>query len=467
MHHPSRPGPPPAHESERRYGLFFESALEGFAYCRMLYDAEGRPDDFVHLAVNPAFERLTGLKNVIGKRLSEVVPAAKDETPEILDIYGRVAQTGEPVEFEIEFTPLGLWLHISARRPEPGHFVTVFTDVTERKEAEKQLRTAWLHARSLLEASLDPLVTISPDGKITDVNEATEQVTGVPRERLIGTDFSGYFTQPDDADAGYRQAFDQGSVRNYPLAIRHTSGAITDVLYSATVYRDESGEVAGVFAAARDVTERKRAEAEIRRLNHELEGRVLTGTAQLKASNKENDELVNETAVLVEDNATITRIAETDELTGLANRRHFHEALGMSVSFARRHGSPLAIVSLDLDGLKSVNDAAGHEAGDGVLASFAALLADLCRAEDLPARLGGDEFSVLLPGIELGGALGLAERVLGAVRSCEELAKRGVTVSVGIAAWEPDDLPNDLLRRADERLYAAKHNGGDSVAAGD
>jgi len=73
---------------------------------------------------------------------------------------------------------------------------------------------------------------------------------------------------------------------------------------------------------------------------------------------------------------------------------------------------------------------------------------------------------LLLPGIELGGALGLAERVLGAVRSCEELAKRGVTVSVGIAAWEPDDLPNDLLRRADERLYAAKHNGGDSVAAG-
>ena len=467
MHQPSQPGPPPGHESERRYGLFFESALEGFAYCRMLYDAEGRPDDFVHLAVNPAFERLTGLKNVVGKRLTEVVPTAKDETPEILDIYSRVAQTGEPVEFEIEFTPLGLWLHISARRPEPGHFVTVFTDVTERKVAEKQLRTAWLHARSLLEASLDPLVTISPDGKITDVNEATEQVTGVPRGRLIGTDFSGYFTQPDEADAGYRQVFEQGSVRNYPLAIRHASGAVTDVLYSATVYRDEGGEVAGVFAAARDVTESKRAEAEIRRLNHELEGRVLTRTAQLEASNKENDELVNETATLVEDNAAITRIAATDVLTGLANRRHFQEALEQSVSFARRHRSALAVVSLDLDGLKAVNDARGHEAGDDVLASFASLLGALCRAEDLPARLGGDEFSVLLPGIEIGGAKGFAERVIAAVRSSAEMAERGVTASAGVAVWKADELPSDLLKRADEALYAAKSIGGDSLAAHD
>ena len=467
MHHASQPDPPLAHESEKRYALFFESALEGFAYCRMLYDAEGRPDDFVYLAVNPAFERLTGLTAVVGKRLTEVFPTVKDETPDLLGIYGRVAESGEPVEFEIDFTPLGRWLHVSARRPEPGHFVTVFTDVTERKEAEKQLRAAWLHARSLLEASLDPLVTISPDGKITDVNEATEQATGVPRERLIGTDFSSCFTQPDEADAGYRQAFDQGSIRNYPLAIRHASGAVTDVLYSATVYRDENGEVAGVFAAARDVTERKRAEVEIRRLNHELERRVLACTAELTASNEENDELAHETATLVEDNAAITRIAATDVLTGLANRRRFREALGQSASFARRHGSALAVVSLDLDGLKAVNDNDGHEAGDLVLTGFASLLAAQCRAEDLPARLGGDEFSVLLPSIEPAGARGFAERVLAAVRSCAQLEERRVTASAGIASWKSDDSPDDLLRRADEALYAAKDIGGDSVAVHD
>ena len=162
-------------------------------------------------------------------------------------------------------------------------------------------------------------------------------------------------------------------------------------------------------------------------------------------------------------NATITRIAATDDLSGLANRRHFYESLENAVSLARRHGTPLALVSLDLDGLKRVNDSAGHEAGDEVLTSFAALLAALCRAEDLPARLGGDEFSVLLPGMELNGAHGLAERVLAAVRACEALTRRRVTVSGGVAQWTPNELPDDLLRRADEALYAAKRAGGDAV----
>ena len=99
-----------------------------------------------------------------------------------------------------------------------------------------------------------------------------------------------------------------------------------------------------------------------------------------------NDELAARAAALEEANATITRIAATDDLTGLANRRHFYEALEKAVSLARRHGYPVALVSFDLDGLKRVNDSAGHRAGDKVLVSFADLLAALCRAEDLPAR---------------------------------------------------------------------------------
>jgi len=99
-----------------------------------------------------------------------------------------------------------------------------------------------------------------------------------------------------------------------------------------------------------------------------------------------------------------------------------------------------------------------------VLTSFAALLGSLCRAEDLPGRLGGDEFGLLLPGIDLSGGRGLAERVLAAVRSCEALKQRGATVSGGVAQWSPGELPDDLLRRADEALYAAKRDGGDAVA---
>ena len=125
-------------------------------------------------------------------------------------------------------------------------------DVTEQKQASQ-------YARSLIEASLDPLVTISADGKITDVNEASVKVTGVTRERLIGTDFSDYFTEPQKAQEGYQQVFEKGFVADYPLTIRHTSGNLTDVLYNASVYKDDKGNVLGVFAAARDVTAQKQA----------------------------------------------------------------------------------------------------------------------------------------------------------------------------------------------------------------
>ncbi|MBI2382800.1 MAG: PAS domain S-box protein, partial [Gammaproteobacteria bacterium] len=129
--------------------------------------------------------------------------------------------------------------------------------------AETQARTSSEYVRSLIEANLDPLVTISAEGKITDVNEAAVKVTGVPRQELIGTDFSNYFTEPEQAREGYQQVFSKGSVTDYPLTIRHQGGRLTDVLYNASVYKDAGGNVLGVFAAARDVTAQKRAEAEI------------------------------------------------------------------------------------------------------------------------------------------------------------------------------------------------------------
>jgi PAS domain S-box-containing protein len=115
--------------------------------------------------------------------------------------------------------------------------------------------------RSLIEASLDPLVTIGPDGKITDANGAMETVTGRARKELIGTDCCDYFTEPEKARAGYQQVFREGLVRDYPLELRRNDGHVTSVLYNASVYRDEAGKVVGIFAAARDITARKQAEA--------------------------------------------------------------------------------------------------------------------------------------------------------------------------------------------------------------
>ena len=155
-----------------------------------------------------------------------------------------------------------------------------------RRHAADKVRKASLYARSLIEASLDPLVTISPEGKITDVNQATEEATGVARAGLVGTDFAGYFTEPEKARAGYRQVFNQGQVHDYPLAVRHFSGKVMDVLYHARLYRDEGGAVEGVFAAARDVTERKQAEQELSVYRQHLEDLVAERTAEIQTANQ-------------------------------------------------------------------------------------------------------------------------------------------------------------------------------------
>jgi len=156
--------------------------------------------------------------------------------------------------------------------------VLVFHDITERKKAEEEVHRYSAHlediveerteklaasasyARTLIEASLDPLVTIDSMGKITDVNAATEKVTECSRKELVGSDFSNFFTEPEKARVGYMKVFTEGFAKDYPLTIRGKSGKITEILYNASVYRNQIGEIQGVFAAARDVTELMRAQ---------------------------------------------------------------------------------------------------------------------------------------------------------------------------------------------------------------
>jgi PAS domain S-box-containing protein len=133
------------------------------------------------------------------------------------------------------------------------------------------------YASSLIEASLDPFLTISLDGKVTDVNEAATKATGVPRDKLIGTDFSSYFTEPHKAQEAYRQGFAKGMLTDYPLTIRQADGGLIDVLYNASVYRDDRGNVLGVFAAARDVTTLRQAESKVA----EQRGKELEKLAEL------------------------------------------------------------------------------------------------------------------------------------------------------------------------------------------
>ncbi len=223
----------------------------------------------------------------MGKTIRELVPKHDEHW---FQIYDQVARSGEAVRFENLATAMNRWFDVYAFRlggAESRRVALLFNNITERKRMEDELRAKSRYARSLIEASLDPLVTISPSGQITDVNNATELVTGVGREALIGSDFAEYFTEPEKASAGYQKVLADGWVNDYPLTIRHTSGRTTDVLYNATVYRNEAGEVQGVFAAARDITERKRAEEELDRHREHLEELVAQRTEELARSNKD------------------------------------------------------------------------------------------------------------------------------------------------------------------------------------
>ncbi len=245
--------------SEREKALILDSTGELFVY----FDTDLR----IRWA-NRAATESTGLpvEDLIGARCYEIWHH-RSEPCEFCPVR-EVLATGEPTAGEIS-TPDGRVWRVRSQPmiDEAGKTtgVIVFgTDVSEQKRMEDALYAAISYTRGLIETSLDSLVTISPDGRITDVNSATEAVIGYPREVLIGSDFSDYFTEPETARQGYRQAFEAGEVRDYALELRHRSGRTIPVLYNASVYRNRDGEVAGVFAAARDITDLKRAERALR-----------------------------------------------------------------------------------------------------------------------------------------------------------------------------------------------------------
>ena len=222
----------------------------------------GKSLDGIILSWNAGAERIYGYSatEAIGQHISMLVPL--HQIDDMGHILGKI-RSGEPVlHYETvrrnkESRDLHVSLTVSPIKDVKGNLIGVSTiarDITEQKKAEEIIRSANAYNRSLIEASLDPLVTINPDGKISDVNAATVRVTGHSREELIGTDFSKYFTEPEKARAGYEKVFRDGLVTDYELGIRHKDGHVTPVMYNATVYRDESGNVIGVFAAARDVT---------------------------------------------------------------------------------------------------------------------------------------------------------------------------------------------------------------------
>jgi PAS domain S-box-containing protein len=233
----------------------------------------GKTLDGVITSWNHGAEMIYGYAahEVVGKPMNFLVPPERsDEVPQILERIrsGEPVKHYETVRIRKDGRNFAVSLTVSPIRDSAGRVVgasSIARDITDRKHMEAKLRLASHYARCLIENNLDPLVTISPDGRITDVNKATELVTGVSRDQLIESDFSGYFTEPQKAKDSYHQAILKGLVRDYPLTIRDVSGRTTDVLLNATAYYNEAGQLQYVFAAARDITERKRVEEETER----------------------------------------------------------------------------------------------------------------------------------------------------------------------------------------------------------
>jgi PAS domain S-box-containing protein len=229
---------------------------------------------------NPTAERMYGYSSeeIIGRSIDILAPSGRSH--EIAEILARV-RAGLPVEnFETkrvrkDGSVIAVSISVSPIRDQGGVVVgasTIARDVTKLTESFET-------ARAMIEASLDSLVSIGPEGRITDVNETTVQITGVPREELIGTAFPDYFTDPEKAEGAYQRAFAKGMPVDYPLTICHRDGTLTEVLYNASVYRDAGGRVLGVFAAARDVTRQMQAQLEIA----EQQARELDRLAELEA----------------------------------------------------------------------------------------------------------------------------------------------------------------------------------------
>lgn len=267
-------------ESEKRYRLLFENMLAGLAYCRMVYDGQGRPADYVHLAVNEAFGRLTGLEDVIGRRVSELIPGIGETHPELFEMYGRVASSGQAEEFEIEIKPLGRWFSLSAYSTEQGFFVAVFANITERKTSEELLRRYEIlagHSRDII------LFMRLDNGRILEANHAARLAYGYTRQDLLGLmihDLRAPGSQGLTLEQ-MRQA-DLGGIL-FESVHRRRDGSTFPVEVSsqgATIFGTRT-----LISVVRDITERKQAESVLQELYAELEQRVIERTAELTRAN--------------------------------------------------------------------------------------------------------------------------------------------------------------------------------------
>ena len=267
------------------------------------------------------------------------------------------------------------------------------------------------------------MAVFNTDGEYVRVNAALSALLGRPPEDLLGRR-DQELTHPDDRQADLDAAWEilEGRLDTHQTEKRFVrpDGSVVWALANLTFLRDEAGRPLSWVGQFQDVTDRRRQESELRHL------------------------------------------ADHDPLTGLLNRRAFERALEQHLARVRRYGVQGAVLMIDLDGFKAVNDRHGHAVGDQVLAGAAERLRARLRTSDLLARLGGEEFAALLPAADRAEAEHVAEVTVEVVRELSPQAGPPVTASVGaVVIAEPELSPHVVQREADRAMYAAKRAGRD------
>ena len=262
-------------ESEKRYRSLFENMLEGYAYCKMLFDHD-EPQDFLYIDVNNAFEQLTGLENVVGKTVREVIPGVKESNPELFEIYGRVALTGKPERFETYIESLGIWFSVAVYSPGKEYFIAVFDNITDRKQAGAALKLF----RTLIDQSNDIIEVVDPGtGRFLDVNEKGCLDLGYRREELLA--LSVVDIDPMLDQSSFTRAAEElrkSGVLLWEGMHRRKNGSTFPVEVNIShIQLDREYAVAVV----RDITERKRADTDLREAQGRLQQAVTAGSVGL------------------------------------------------------------------------------------------------------------------------------------------------------------------------------------------
>ena len=244
-------------ESEQRYHSLFEHMAEGVVYLRLLFE-NGEPRDAIYLAVNPAWEKMTGLKNVVGRKMSEVVPGFRETRPEPFERVSRVAVTGRSERFETYSTPLKKWLSISAYCPWKEHVIVVHDDITERKGAQDQLRL-------VIDTIPAMAWSLRPDGVVDFLNKRWVDYCGLTLEQYV-RDPTGP-VHPDDIPRvwkNWRAAMAAGESSEDEMRLRLADGEYRWFLVRTVPLRDEHGGIVKWLGFSIDIEDRREAEEALR-----------------------------------------------------------------------------------------------------------------------------------------------------------------------------------------------------------